>query len=152
MIRSRLFPLLALVLVLPACNNDDNNAGPCGFNINENTVFYEFQHQGSGDTFIAWTDDPDVIANVEAQLALPEAQRNQHINGEIARWPADCGALWEWTWYFVGNEWDLADISIEVCDGDPNYVSANLEEFIDDTNGRYCPWSSYVLREVPSPF
>jgi hypothetical protein len=46
----------------------------------------------------------------------------------------------------VPDEWDLAEISIELCDGAPDMVDADLDYWIG-TVGRYCPWSSYVVSE-----
>lgn len=51
-----------------------------------------------------------------------------------------------WSWHFVPNEWDLAEISIEVYDGRPSYLEQNLEQWLRDV-GRYCPWSSRIVRE-----
>ncbi len=156
MTRFIILSLLTTGLLFSGCKKNDDDEGPgapCGLNITDNTVFYEFQHVGSGETFVAWTDDPDLIDEVEAQLALPESQRNKHIHGNIERVPEDCDLFINdiWSWYFPADGWTLAEVSIEICDGDPNYVEANLDEFVDNV-GSYCPWGSYVLQEIPQPF
>jgi hypothetical protein len=140
---------LALILLAGSCK-DDAPEIDCELSIADGTRFYEFAHRGTDHTFYAWTSDTAVIAKVEAQLALPEEQRLQHINGQIAALPEGCDWNNDWSWYFTPNEWDLADISIELCDGNPQYVEDNLQDYLDID--RYCPWSSYVLQEVSQPF
>jgi hypothetical protein len=137
--------LFGALFVLGSC--EEETAEPaCSIDIPSEARVYEFAHRGSEYTYRAWTTDSAVIARVEAQLALPEADRMQHINGEILEQPAGCDLNPGWSWYFNPAAWDLADISIEVCDGNPQYVEDNLQDFLDIN--RYCPWSSYVLREV----
>ncbi|MCB0638898.1 MAG: hypothetical protein KDC54_19855 [Lewinella sp.] len=113
------------------------------------TRFFEFT-DGNGHTFQAWTSDSSVINQVLAQLALPEDQRDQHINGKLLAVPEGCRYNQHWSWYFDPNDWTLAEISIEVCDGNPQYVEDHLADFLEV--GRYCPWSSHVLREIDNPF
>lgn len=141
--------LAALLLVAGACEKDSDTPA-CELQIATGARFFEFGHRGSDDTYIAWTSQASVIQNVEAQLALPEAERNQHINGEIQRMPTGCNLNKDWSWYFSPDNWDLAELSIELCDGNPTYVEENLEDYLDIE--RYCPWSSYVLREIQQPF
>lgn len=144
-----LLALLLLLLTAAACEKKDADVN-CEVAFDEGMRFFEFGHRGSDYTFYAWTKDTAVIAHVTAQLALPEAERGQHINGKIELLPEGCTLNKSWSWYFLADEWDLADISIELCDGNPQYVEDHLEDYLDIE--RYCPWSSYVLREVTDPF
>lgn len=148
--RSIVWLLLLAALSFAACEEDDNQL--CTVDTDaENFRFYEFVHRASNETFVAWTSDSAVIAQIEAQLSLPVVGRDQHINGKIDRIPEHCGELnGRWSWYFVPNEWALADLSIEVCDGEPQYVEEHLQDYLDIE--RYCPWSAYVAREIESPF
>ena len=139
---------LCLCIFFASCKKDDDTS-ICDINIPEGTRFFEFQNTG-GDTFYAWTNKADVIAAVEAQLNLPPEQRSQHINGKIARIEGDCSINQNWSWYFLADDWLLADASIEVCDGNPQYVEDNLEDYL--AIERYCPWGSTVLKEVTQPF
>ncbi len=141
------FLLLALpaVLLLAACEKEQPVQCPAPpaaeFRV------YEFGNRANGDTFLAWTSDTAVIAQVAAQLALPAAERMQHINGQLARIPAGCDPINKnWSWYFVPNEWHLADASMEICDGNPRYVEDHLDDYL--AFERYCPWSSYVIRDL----
>lgn len=114
-----------------------------------NSRYFEFE-ASDGLKFVAWTNRMEVIDKIEEQLALAPADRNMHINGKILEVPANCSLNYSWSWYFDPTDWDLAEISIEVCDGNPQYVEDNLGDYIDI--GRYCPWSSKVTREISAPF
>lgn len=147
------FPILLLLLAAlftySGCQKGDEPPA-CEFQAETGSRFFEFEHSSSGKTFVAWTTDTAVVNDVLQQLALPEAERKQHINGPIARNPEGCQLNGPWSWYFVPDEWILADLSVEVCDGNPDFVEENLDEYI--RIGHYCPWSSFVKREVEQPF
>jgi hypothetical protein len=100
--------------------------------------------------FVAWTDIGQVQQKVDAQLSLPFAERNMHINGAILEDDRVCMVNPGWGWYFDPADWELTDISIELCDGNPQYVQVNLEDYLHI--GRYCPWGSRVLEEIDKPF
>jgi hypothetical protein len=93
------------------------------------------------EDFLARTDDPTVIAEAEAQLALPENDRHRYITGFINRVAA--GSNLEWSWQHVDSAWTFARWSIEVCDAMPSYVEAHLEEWLKGP-GRFCPWACHI--------
>jgi hypothetical protein len=111
-----------------------------------NKVRFEFVYGGAADapTFVAETSDPSVIASARSELAKPFGQRHSHINGEIAR--GDGGHNSPWSWHFKPDRWSLVEVSIELCDGDPNYIEENLDKWIAEI-GQYCPWGSRISRE-----
>ncbi|MDX1641571.1 MAG: hypothetical protein R3220_07725 [Balneolaceae bacterium] len=78
-------------------------------------------------------------------MAKPFDQRNMHINGPIER--GNPGYNSDWSWHFVEDQWDLAEISAEVCDGRPSFVEEDLDYWVD-TVGRFCPWGARVEDEV----
>lgn len=53
-----------------------------------------------------------------------------------------------WNWHIVAFE-GFADNTIEILDGWPGYVDANLDEWIRITGGRIGFWDYTVKREVP---
>ena len=110
--------------------------------------YFEFVDTTHNETFVAATADPEVIDNVESQLTKPKDERNLHINGAIARGERDYNP--GYPWHFVEGEWNLAEVSVEVCDGRPSFVTDDLDYWVDDV-GRFCPWSSRVDREVDPP-
>lgn len=123
-------------LLYPACRDKaaDNQ---------EKEVVFEFETTGN-EHFVARTSDPVVIENAREQLSQPEDKRNLFISGKIARGREQNT---RWNWHFVPDKWDLVETSIEVCDGRPSFVEQNLDYWVDEV-GRFCPWSSRVLKEV----
>jgi hypothetical protein len=104
---------------------------------------YLFVSRATGSFFRAQTHNERVIQQAEAELRLPPAERRLFPNGPIAR--GDGGHNAPWSWHFVPNQWELTEVSIELCDATPEYVEAHLSTFID-TIGRFCPWSAVLVR------
>jgi len=102
--------------------------------------------------FVACASNPGLIQEVLDELTKPLSDR-RHINGPIAA--GDGGHNFNgphrFAWHFVPNQWSLAEISIELCDGRPySDVEQNLPYWLYQV-GRFCPWASAPLREVPVP-
>jgi hypothetical protein len=95
--------------------------------------------------FVAQTSDTAVLEKARAQLRLPRQQRDLFIIGPIAAGNGDHNL--DWSWHFVPDEWDLAEAAIEVCDGTPDAVEADLERWLNEV-GHFCPWRSYVAQEL----
>lgn len=122
---------------LLACGGTDVTAS--------DTVIFAFRlrNQPASEEFRVATSTPEVIAAARAQLALPVASRNLFPNGPIAA--GDGGQNPGWGWHFTGLQ--LVDLSIELCDGTPSLVQADLPYWLN-TVKRFCPWSAYVYAEV----
>jgi hypothetical protein len=97
----------------------------------------------ASEEFRVTTSSAQVIAQARGQLVLPEAQRRLFASGAIR--PGDGGHNTGWSWH-VANV-SLVEAAIELCDGRPSMVEANLDYWLN-TVGRFCPWSSYVYAEV----
>lgn len=95
--------------------------------------------------FVAVTSDPAVLANLQAQLALPDSDRGLHIHGPIAR--GSGGHNLSWSWHFIPGEWDMVEVSAESCDGSPKQVEGDIDYWVD-TVKVFCPWGSYVQKEI----
>jgi hypothetical protein len=124
-----------VLLVLTSCDS------------NSERVTFEFgtNREDKNAQFLASTSKSELIMRARAELTKPEAERRLHINGKIAE--GNKGNL-NWSWHFVDEEWNLEEVSIEVCDGTPQYVEENLDEWLSTVPGSlFCPWSSFVLRE-----
>lgn len=141
--------LLCFTLLIFSCEKDSDPAPDCQPELLPGTRYFEFITDRD-QIFQAWTSDTMVINQVLKQLELPRNERNLHINGKILANPGKCNYNQNWSWYFDPNEWVLAELSIELCDGDPQYVEENVAEYI--RIGGYCPWGSVVHREVDNPF
>jgi hypothetical protein len=100
---------------------------------------------GGDQDFVAVTGNLAVIAELRAQLVLPESQRQRFINGPVQR--GGLGHNLAWDWHFVPDAWVLGDISIEACQGTPPMVEADLAYWVDRV-GRFCPSGAYVKAEL----
>lgn len=96
----------------------------------------------TGELFRVWVTNRSTIDKV---LALEGGGSSASIpNGRIVRGPGQAGHNGPWNWHLDPEEIDMADFTIEVCDGRPSYVEANIEEFVDRVQ-RYCPWSAKLV-------
>ena len=73
------------------------------------------------------------------------AAAHQAANGGLARIPTGrvvvgTGVNVGWSWHLEDVE--FAELTIEVCDGLPSHVEREGTRF---GNGRYCPWSAFVV-------
>lgn len=110
------------------------------------TVTFAFRMRGLGpaEEFRVSTSSPQFIAQARAQLALPAAQRRLFPAGPIRA--GNGGHNLEWSWHFTGDV-ELAEATIELCDGRPSMVEADLRYWLRRV-GSFCPWGAYVDAEV----
>lgn len=129
---------IMLISIFSACSTDSDE---------DEARYFEFTHESNdiNYTIVAKTSDPEVIAKVEQELSKPFDERNMHINGPIER--GNPGYNSDWSWHFIEGQWDLAEISAEVCDGRPSFVEEDIDYWVD-TVGRFCPWGARVEGEV----
>lgn len=132
---------LAVLLIAAASVRCDGGGGAAP----EGGAAFLFALRGLPDQFVAVTSDSSVIEKARAQLREPVAQRQLFISGPIAR--GNGGHNLDWSWHFVPDQWDLVEIAIEVCDGTPRQVEADLDYWVDQV-GRFCPYLSYVAAEL----
>ena len=129
--------LFGIVAVISGCSSDSNKDRMFLFGMRNDT-------EGKED-FVAVTSDKSVIAAVNSQLAKPVDKRTLHINGIIER--GNGGHNLDWGWHFTPDRWALVEVSMELCDGNPSLVEQDIDYWVD-TVGRFCPWASYVKREI----
>ncbi|MEZ4414647.1 MAG: hypothetical protein R3E10_02760 [Gemmatimonadota bacterium] len=48
-----------------------------------------------------------------------------------------------WSWHLDAQDVEMADATIEVCDGSPSYVEEHLQDYLQI--GRYCPWGARLV-------
>ncbi|MEW6440674.1 MAG: hypothetical protein AB1640_07010 [bacterium] len=138
-----LVPAAAFAFALAACGDSDEAGTPSA---PDSLVQFAFGLHGQplgSSRFVAATGDAMVLEKARGELALPAFQRRLHIHGPLASGDGDHNQ--GWSWHFVPGEWDLVELSIELCDGTPRYVEDHLDEWVGQT---FCPWSSYVLEEL----
>lgn len=120
-----------------------------GLRIEPNSENYD----GRDSSFIVAASDALLLAEIEAELALPPSERVKHISGPLIAGNGTFnhnGNFW-FNWHLAPNEWRLSDFSIELCDGRPyTDIEQDLNYWIGNV-GTFCPWSSYIKREVSQP-
>lgn len=90
------------------------------------------------------SSSPRFIAQARAQLALPAAQRRLFAAGPIRA--GNGGHNLDWSWHFTDNV-ALAEVMLELCDGRPSMVEADLGSWLRRVDS-FCPWGSYVYAEL----
>ncbi|MCK6432946.1 MAG: hypothetical protein HUU30_18490 [Burkholderiaceae bacterium] len=131
---------LALALAVSAiggCGGDDS-AQSDGV-----TFAFRMRGQDASEEFRIRTDDAVFIEKARAQLRLPQDRRFLFPAGPIAA--GNGGVNLAWGWHY--SDADLAEMSIELCDGRPSMVQADLVYWLG-TVKRFCPWGAYVHAEV----
>ena len=114
------FVVVIPLLLLSACDQSEVGA-----------VVFEFSIDRSDATFRAAVSDLSLIDAARAELALPVSERN-FINGPIQR--GDGGHNTGWSWSFIEDDWELVEVSIELCDGNPEDLEADLDYWVDTGN------------------
>ena len=95
--------------------------------------------------YVVTTNNNDLIDQCLEQLALPEDERLLHINGFLDY--GDSGFNQPWSWHIIPNEWVLAEMSIGICNGEPENVESDLDYWIG-TVGQLCNWGSFIKEEI----
>jgi len=129
-------PLLPCV----AYTGCDGGPGPSTFLVGLRNRPAEPRYQ-----YFVVTSDTALVAQCRDQLALPEEERALHVSGRLAR--GDGGFNAPWSWHIAPDEWGLAELSIELCDGLPEHVEDDLEYWID-TVRFFCSWSSFIRADL----
>ena len=124
--------LMGLALGLGAC--DDDPSGP--------DLPAQYNVEVSGEQFTVEVTTQAQVDDMEARLASGE---EGVINGQIVA--GDAGYNDPWSWHMVPATVEAVDAAIEVCDGRPSMVEADLDYWLD-TVGRFCPWGATVVSRV----
>lgn len=122
--------LLAAPLLLVGACDDDGPTAP------EAPV--EYTVEVSGEEFVARVTTEAQVQDMEARLASGE---EGVINGALE--PGDGGFNAPWSWHMVPATVQAPDMAIEVCDGRPSMVEADLDYWLE-TVDRFCPWGAVV--------
>jgi hypothetical protein len=96
----------------------------------------------SGEEFRVQVTDPVESARLQARLASGESGV---LSGAIL--PGSGGVNAPWSWHLDPTSVHAPDASIELCDGRPSMVEADLDYWIE-TVGQFCPWGARVVRRA----
>ena len=98
--------------------------------------------EASEERFQAWVTNPQAMWDL-SQLHRGESTANIP-NGRVLRGPGLAGYNSPYSWHLDPEDISMADMTIEVCDAEPSYVEANVDEFVDNV-GRYCAWDARLV-------
>jgi hypothetical protein len=130
--------IAAAALGAAACGSGGGSPSPSA----PAAVVVTFQTAGDERFRVLLTDPIDIaIAN---RLAAGDPDAPSIPNGRVIR--GETGVNDGFTWSLDPNDFEFADVTIEVCDGVPSDVEAGLV-----TSDRYCPWSAIVTDIQPAP-
>jgi hypothetical protein len=95
----------------------------------------------SGEAFRAWVTAPDAIDEI---LAVRDGLSAATIpNGAIHEGPGIAGHNQPWAWHFDPIDLQMAESTIELCDGRPSLVDSLLDDYLHV--GRFCPWGARLV-------
>lgn len=135
----RVLLALSLLLVVVACSRPADTAPTQAAGL-QGGVLATFDVDG--ETFKAWVTNPQTIDQL---LALQAGESAANIpNGRLLDGPGQANHNAPWTWHLDPQDIEMAEVTVEVCDGRPSYVEENKAEFIE-TIGRYCPWGAKLV-------
>jgi len=130
----RAWPLLVVVSFVAACGEDPFTDGL------EDGVLATFNVEG--ETFRVWVTNDQTIQQI---IDLRDGKSNASIPiGPIVRGPGSAAHNGPWSWHFDPEETQMAELTIEVCDGRPSFIEEDLDYWID-TVGQYCPWGAELI-------
>ena len=131
MVKKLLLVLIAFI-ALAACDDEvtDPVSGPV------------FVIEAAGQEFRVLISDTAVARQARQLIG---SNQSINLNGEIARGNGGFNAGYRW--HLKPNTVEFADMTIEVCDGEPSFVEQNVDYFVD-TVKRYCPWGIKVKKEL----
>lgn len=98
--------------------------------------------RSAGQTFKVFVTAP---ATINALFALQRGEATASIpNGRIRRGSGAGAHNAPYSWHLDPADVEMADQTIELCDGSPSYVEAHVTEYVD-VIGRYCPWGATLV-------
>ena len=129
---------VAVGLMAAGCASGGGSAAPSAPAVTPVVVTFEV---AGGERFRVLLTDP---ADIDVANRLVVGEDAPSIpNGLVVR---ETGVNDGWTWSLDPNDFEFADVTIEVCDGIPSDVEAGLV-----TSERYCPWSAIIADIQPAP-
>jgi len=96
----------------------------------------------TGQEFKVWVTNEQAIA---ALFALQAGTSSANIpNGLVQTGPGQGSHNEPYSWHMDPENIEMVDLTIELCDGSPDYIEENLEDWMA-TVERYCPWGAELV-------
>ena len=128
----RWWSVFALLALSVACESD--SMGPEGPPL--------FVVDVSGEEFHVQVNDSLQVDAFEARMATGE---RGVIIGPLQE--GHGGFNQPWGWHLDPDSVAVADLAIELCDGRPSLVEADLAYWFGSV-GQFCPWGALVVRRI----
>jgi hypothetical protein len=94
------------------------------------------------ERFAVWIRNTHAIDEV---LAVQRGASSDNIPNGVLRSGAGQGNHNNpYSWHLDPDEIEMAEATIELCDGSPSFIEANRDQFMRDV-GRYCPWGARLV-------
>lgn len=107
---------------------------------------------GTGGTFVVAVGTEQFRVRIDNALLATKARRmiarteqQKVVTGQLVR--GDGGFNSGYHWHMNPSTIAFAEATIELCDGRPSEVEANLDYWID-TVKQFCPWSGRFTSEI----
>lgn len=132
-----LIELTLVALLLGACGAPATTPMPHGL---ESGLLATFDVLG--ERFHVWVTNPQTIQQI---LDLQQEESMANIpNGRIRRGPGQGAHHAPWNWHLDPEEIEMAEVTMELCDGTPSFVEEELDYFVE-TVQRFCPWHAKLV-------
>lgn len=97
--------------------------------------------QVSGEPFRVWVTNPETIQQI---FDLRDGTSSASIpNGALHEGQGRADHNAPWAWHLDPEDIEMAEATIEICDGRPSLVDDMLEDYLDV--GRFCPWGAELV-------
>lgn len=134
-----LMAVMAAVLAVAACGDDGGNGGKEPGELSGGILA---TFTAAGEEFKVWVTNPQTIDDI---LALRDGTSDATIpNGAIKEGPGVAGHNAPWSWHLDPQDIEMAEMTMELCDGAPGFVEEEVDYFIG-TVKRYCPWDATLV-------
>ena len=95
----------------------------------------------SQEEFRVWVTNEATIQQI---FDLRDGKSSANIpNGALREGQGRADHNAPWTWHVDPIDIEMADFTIEVCDGRPSLVDSLLDDYL--TVGRFCPWGAELV-------
>ncbi len=129
------FVLVMVTAVLAGCGD-----GPTFPSELQGGVLATFQVEA--EQFKLWVTNESTIQQI---LDLQAGTSTASIpNGPVLEGAGPAAYNGPYSWHLDAVETEMADATIELCDGLPSFVEENLDSWLVEV-GQYCPWSAQLL-------
>ena len=124
-------PLAFILIILAACSSPTSPELEGG-------ILATFDVQG--ETYSIFITNAQTIEQV---LALSNGLGTARIpSGKLVR--GQEGYNVPWSWHIDPQDVEMAEVTMELCDGRPSDVEKDLDYWVD-TVGRFCPWTAVLV-------